>query len=413
MDRILVVEDDKILAKLLAKKIEIKLQFEVDVAHSLQEARLFIKKYKYFLALLDLNLPDAPYGEVVDIMLGKKIPSLVLSGILDKDVRTTILQKDIIDYIKKGTIEEIRYIVSAVERLHKNRAHKVLIVDDSLLFRNQMKTMVEHLFFKVITVAHGEEALEILKTNPDIKIVLTDYNMPVMNGLELTKNIRKMYSKNELSIIAISSDHAGETSALFLKNGATDYIHKPFSKEEFSCRLNNAIEALENILTITHNANRDFLTGLYNRRYFFDNMLKYFTTAKSMGENFCIGMIDIDNFKSINDTYGHDTGDDVIVYLSEILTRNTDTKDIVARFGGEEFCIVFKDIPPDIAIQRCETIRTKAAKSNITDYHITFTVSIGLTLVMGDNLNEMINSADMLLYKAKNSGKNRLEILRT
>ena len=408
MNRILIVEDDKVLAKLLSKKLESTLTFKTDVAYSLHEARLFIKRYNYFVALLDLNLPDAPYGEVVDIMLAKNIPSIVLSAELDSKVRTKILQKDIIDYVKKGDMDELRYIIAAVERLYKNTEHKVLIVDDSLVFRNTLKKMVQNLFFKVVAVANGQEALQMLKSDSQIKLILTDYNMPDMNGLELTKKVRKIYSKNEISIIAISSDHNGEISALFLKHGATDYITKPFSKEEFSCRLNNAIEALENIWTITNSANRDFLTGLYNRRYFFKDMTEYFYNAKIKHENFCIAMIDIDNFKKINDTFGHDMGDKVIIRLAEILLHNTNEGDLVSRFGGEEFCIVLKDIEPEIALKRLEKIRTKVQKALISKDNIAFTISIGVSFIQDDNLDEAINIADMMLYKAKHNGKNMI-----
>lgn len=410
MQRILIVEDNKALAKLISLKMQSELNFEIDIAYTLQEAKLFIKKYSYFLALLDLNLPDAPNGEVVDYALENKMHAIVLSGTVDKNIRKQLLQKDIIDYIKKDGIGSIDYIISAIQRLQENQKHKVLIVDDSLVFRNQMQRMLKNMFFQVITVAHGEEALAMLQTHPDIKIVLTDYFMPVMDGLELTKEIRKTHSKNELSIIAISSNQDDEITALFLKNGANDYIYKPFSKEEFTCRLNNTIEALENIDKITNHANRDFLTGVYNRRYFYANAQEYFQEAKQHGANFGIAMIDIDDFKKINDTYGHDIGDKVIVTLSQILTTNVDAKDIVARFGGEEFCIIFKDITQNTVIEKCEYLCKKVSSSPVQadGVNINFSISVGVLTSPEDTLEESINTADMYLYNAKNSGKNRV-----
>ena len=130
-------------------------------------------------------------------------------------------------------------------------ASKILLVDDSMVIRKQMQTLLENMFFKVMAVAHGEEALVILKSIDDFTLVLTDYNMPVMDGLELTKEIRKMKNKQQLSIVALSSDNEDDTIAMFLKNGANDYIKKPFSKEEFSCRINNSVEAMENIQLIS------------------------------------------------------------------------------------------------------------------------------------------------------------------
>ena len=410
MNRILIVEDNKALAKLISLKMGAELDFEIDIAYTFQEAKLFIKKYNYFLALLDLNLPDAPNGEIVEYALERELPSIILSGIVDKELRKKLIQKDIIDYIKKDGISSIEYIISTIKRLHDNQKHKVLIVDDSLVFRNQMQKMVKNMFFQVITVAHGEEALAMLQIHPDIKIVLADYFMPVMDGLELTKEIRKQYSKNDLSIITISSNQDEEITALFLKNGANDYIYKPFSKEEFICRLNNTIEALENIEKITNNANRDFLTGVYNRRYFYANTQEYFQEAKQSGQNFGVAMIDIDHFKKINDTYGHDTGDKAIVNLSQILTTSVDAKDIVARFGGEEFCIILKDMSANAIKEKLETIRQKVEKSSIKDHdtQISFTVSIGVVTSAEDTLEETINTADMFLYNAKNGGRNQV-----
>jgi diguanylate cyclase (GGDEF)-like protein len=410
MDKILIVEDDKRLAQYIAKKIKTTIDCEVDIAYSLSEAKLFLKLYKYFVTLLDINLPDAPNGEVIDYVLNKDQKVIVISGNIDKEFRKKMLKKNIIDYINKGSISDTKYIIETIKRLFNNTKHKVLVVDDSMVFRKQMGNFLKNLFFQVYTVAHGEEALEMLKTHPDISLVLTDYNMPVMDGLELVKNIREEKSKDDLCIIALSGNNDEEISALFLKLGANDYINKPFSKEEFSCRINNSIEALENIQLITNHANRDYLTGLYNRRYFFENMYEYIEDVKDTNEKFAIAMVDIDSFKKINDNYGHDAGDSVIVHLSEILRTNTNYRDLVARFGGEEFCVVLKNINRFSAIDIAERLRVEAESTVVYSDKkeaITFTVSIGIAVYEND-LEETIGQADMMLYKAKQNGRNQI-----
>ena len=411
-ERILIVEDNKALAKLVSKKLQNALNLDIDIAFSLKEAKLFSSRYKYFLALLDINLPDAPNGEVVDYILAKEIPAIVLSANIDKDFRQKILQKNIIDYINKGGMNDINYIIQAIERLQKNRKHKVLVVDDSVVFRKQLTTMLKNLFFEVISVAHGEEALAMLENHTNISLVLTDYNMPVMNGLELTYEIRKQYQKSEISILALSSNQDQEINALFLKQGANDYINKPFSKEEFSVRINNSIEALENIQEVTNYANRDYLTGLYNRRYFYQNMNDYIENNADGLEQLVIAMIDIDHFKKINDTYGHDVGDKVIVRIAEILRTSTNHNDLVARFGGEEFCMVLKNInrysAPEILERIIEEVRNHVCTAD-KNQMIEFTISIGATIYdETQSLDENIAQADMMLYQAKNSGRNRL-----
>jgi diguanylate cyclase (GGDEF)-like protein len=411
MSRILVIDDNKTLAKLIAKKINTQLGFEVDTAYSLAEAKLFVHKYKHFLVLSDLNLPDSPNGEIVDYLLKKENRVIVLSGNVDKDFRKQMLKKNIIDYVTKGGVDDINYILQTIKRLQKNQEHKILVVDDSMVFRKQMKGMLENLFFKVITVAHGEEALGMLKTHPDISLVLTDYNMPVMNGLELTYEIRKTYNKNDLGIIALSGSTDEEATALFLKHGANDYITKPFSKEEFSCRINNFIEALENIHFITNHAKIDFLTGLYNRRYFFSNMQEYFNDAVENNESFAIAMIDIDEFKTINDTYGQDNGDKAIVDLADILRSGTNKDDIVSRFNGDEFYLGLKNISSSNIISAMERLRTTVENQvTLSDKgeEIRFTISIGLVLQHEDTFEDDVNEADLLLYNAKQAGKNQI-----
>jgi len=409
LERILIVEDNKTLAKLIAKKISETLDFEVDNAYSLHEAKLFLRMHKYFVTLLDINLPDAPNGEVVDYVLSHDNHAIVLTGNIDKNFRKKMLQKNIIDYVNKGGVNDINYIISSIRRLQKNQNHKVLVVDDSMVIRKQMKNLLENLFYNVITVAHGEEALGMLQTHPDISLVVTDYNMPVMDGFELTQEIRKEHSKDNLAIIALSSNSDEEINAMFLKYGANDYITKPFSKEEFSCRINNTIEALENINLVINHANRDFLTGLYNRRYFFKSMNKYMDSNIENDESFAVAMLDIDHFKKVNDTYGHDTGDRAIIHLSEILTSKTGHNDIVARFGGEEFCVVLKGINKYDAINIFFFFRQVVENSHILSdkgEEIRFTISIGVAMSGEGDIEELLNQSDLMLYKAKHEGRN-------
>ncbi len=413
-EKILIVEDNKALSKLIAKKMETHLHFDVDVAHSLAEAKAFIKKEdNYFIALLDLNLPDAPDGEVVDFMIGKKVPSIVLTGSIDTETRDKILKKDVIDYVYKGNMDDVNYIFTLIERLHKNRDIKVLVVDDSMVTRAQIKGFLKQQMFKVMVAAHGEEALVFLEDNPDIKLVLTDFNMPVIDGIELTKEIRKLQTKNELSIIAMTSSTAEHISAKFLKIGANDFIHKPFTKEEIACRINNSLDSLEYIAKIKDMAHNDFLTGLSNRHSFFEEMNQYYKMAKEKSESFAVAMVDVDNFKNINDSLGHDVGDMVLVELAKVLKNNLKGSDIVARFGGEEFCIVLKNIEQKKALEyfiklkgsiAAMAIRTKETKA------FNVTVSIGVAFNDASSLDEILKQADMALYQAKKNGKNRVEV---
>jgi diguanylate cyclase (GGDEF)-like protein len=407
-DTILLVDDNKTLSKLVTLKLRAQLQVDVTQSYSYQEAKQLLEAQTFTLAILDLNLPDAPNGEIVDLLLAQKIPSIVLTGSIDKQVRQTMLKKDIIDFINKNSMEDIDYVVDEIKRLFKNRQHKVMVVDDSVVFRKQMKKMVENMFFNVYTLAHGEEALLILKEHPDIKMVITDYNMPVMDGLELTKQIRKTHKKDQLAIFILSSAQESDISAMFLKQGANDFIHKPFSKEEFSCRLNNAIEALENIETITQFSNRDFLTGLYNRRYFFKEMEPYFNEALDNEEAFATAMISLDEYNNLYHGLGQEAGDRVVMELADLLRANIDAHAMLARFSEDEFCIVLKNTTATVAQEMFELLRQRVGLSSLVhqDKEIHFSISVGVALHSQDTLMETLNEADSKLYDARHAGGN-------
>jgi len=407
MDKILIVEDNKTLAKLIATKIKLKLNFEVDVAYSLKEAKLFLKMYKYFVVLTDLNLPDAPNGEIVDYVLKKDNKVVVLSGNINKEFRQKILQKNIIDYIQKGDMSDINYVITTILRLQNNQKHKVLVVDASMSVRAKMKDMLENLFFKVTTVAHGEEALNMLSVSSDISLILTDYKMPVLDGLKLTKEIRKTYDKDSIKIIAISSDKDEGTTALFLKHGANDYIKKDFTREEFSCRIHNSIEALENINILTNQINRDNLTGLYNRRYFLAKKDEIIDEIQTTNIRYAIGIVEIDSFDSLS----NEDKDKTLVTLSDILKTNTSYQDLVIRFDENGFYVLIKNSSLNEAMDIFNKVILEVNNCKIhtqNDNILKFNVSIGLAVDQDDTFDETLNQADMMLFNAKQNGGNKL-----
>lgn len=414
-ERILIVDDNRALAKLIARKMESNVDMIVDVAHSFSEAQDLIDEHgdNYFIALLDLNLPDAPDGEIVDYVLSKNILVIVLTGSIDIQTKETFIHKPIVDYVYKGNIADVNYIFNTVNRLSKNRGIGVMVVDDSQPMRTAIKNILKSQLFDVYVAAHGEEAMNYFEQYKNIKLVLTDYKMPVMDGLELTKNLRDKYPKSELGIIVFTASDDEGTAATFLKSGANDFIIKPFGKEELVVRINNHIENIENIELITNFANRDFLSGLFNRRYFMSAAREYIESTKSSAESFVIATVDIDHFKRINDTYGHDIGDEAIKFVSTILLDSCKGGDLVARFGGEEFCMLLKNISAEDAVKFFVRLRTVIASKelNIDGVSLKMTASIGVAIgEAGVDLSTLLSRTDKALYKAKDSGRNRVEM---
>ena len=412
--KILIVEDNKALAKLIAKKMEDNTEMQVDVAHSLAEAQAFLTKAKdYFITLLDLNLPDAPNGEVVDFVASKGLPIIVLTGSMDDKTRETFMDKDIVDYVYKGNMSDVNYIFHMIDRLKNNKQYKVMVVEDVMQTRNDVKKILQNLQFQVFTAAHGEEAMNYFADNPDIKLVVSDYGMPVKDGLEVLKELREQKDKNELGVIMMTSASENVSGAVFLKNGANDFIAKPFLKEELICRVNNTIENMENINKIANFANKDFLTGLFNRRYFYDDMQGYLASLEENPMPYAVAVIDVDGLKNINDKYGQDSGDKILKLLAKKLIDDTKSSDIAARFGGGEFCVLLKNVSQEDAVKFFVGLRAAIAANpiNIKNESVKISVSIGVTFGKSDyNVDEILELADEALYKAKQNGRNRVEI---
>ena len=412
--KILIVEDNKALAKLIAKKMEDKVEMDIDVAHTMAEAQAFLNNSKdYFIALLDLNLPDAPNGEIVDYVISKGLPSIVLTGSIDDATRESFIHKDIVDYVYKGNMDDINYIFQIINRLSKNRQYKVMIVEDSAPFRNSLKKILTSLQFQVFTAAHGEEAMSYFADNPDIRLVVCDYRMPVKDGLEVLKEIRAAGDKNQIGVLMMTSPSENVNGAIFLKNGANDFIAKPFVKEELICRVNNLIEAMENINQIADFANKDFLTGLFNRRYFYDDMREYLSSIEENPAPYAVALIDVDGLKDINDKYGQDGGDKILKHIAKRLIDDTKSNDTVARFGSGEFCVVLKNMPQEDAVKFLVSLRAGMAANpiNIKNEPVKISVSIGVTFGKTDYaVDEILDIADEALHRAKENGRNRVEI---
>lgn len=413
-NKILIVEDNKALAKLIAKKMEDNTEMQVDVAHSLAEAQAFLTKAKdYFITLLDLNLPDAPNGEVVDFVASKGLPIIVLTGSMDDKTRETFMDKDIVDYVYKGNMSDVNYIFHMIDRLKNNKQYKVMVVEDVMQTRNDVKKILQNLQFQVFTAAHGEEAMNYFADNPDIKLVVSDYGMPVKDGLAVLKELREQKDKNELGVIMMTSANENVSGAVFLKNGANDFIAKPFLKEELICRVNNTIENMENINKIANFANKDFLTGLFNRRYFYDDMQGYLASLEENPMPYAVAVIDVDELKNINDKYGQDSGDKILKLLAKKLIDDTKSSDIAARFGGGEFCVLLKNVSQEDAVKFFVGLRAAIAANpiNIKNESVKISVSIGVTFGKSDySVDEILELADEALYRAKENGKNRVEL---
>ena len=412
-ERILVVDDNKALAKLIAKKMEQNIDMEIVVAHSLSQAKDILEDNDdFFIALLDLNLPDAPNGEIVDYVLSLGILVIVLTGSMDEETKNTFMSKNIVDYVVKSNMSNINYIFDTINRISKNRNHKILVVDSKANSRNMIKKALSDLQFRVFAAAHGEEALSYLNDNPDIDMIIAENKMPVIDGFELTQRVRETYDKDRLSIVAMLEQNEKDDVAKFVKNGANEIISRPFGKEELVCRINNAAELLENANLELKLRTTDYSTKLPNRNFFFSFLKDLSKTQANRAVT--ISTINIDNFDQISCKFGYKAADFVVEKLSHIIMSYVGESGIVARFGKDEFCMALYNIDYDSAVKQMVAIRTAVAslREEFNGNKLLFSVSIGIN--NGDlskNIEEMVAGANQALRKAKDNGKNRVEVL--
>lgn len=410
---ILVVEDSKVFARIIKSSIESNNEFKVVLAASYAELVALIEseQYNFFAGLLDLTLPDAPDGESVDYAISHHIPSIVFTGKFDDDLRDCILAKGVVDYVLKEAPTSIEYVVSLLKQLNRNAQMKALVVDDSRMARVHIKRLLSIYRFTVLEAENGKQALEVINRNKDIVLVVTDFNMPQMDGFELTQKLRRSHSKQDMAIIGMSTYGNNLLSARFLKIGGSDFINKPFLEEEFFCRINQNVELLAYIRDLRNIATRDSLTNLYNRRHFFEVGDKLFARAWKSQKTMTVAIMDIDFFKLVNDTYGHDIGDRVLKSIGNLLNASFRAGDLVARLGGEEFAFLLPNNNAREANIIFEGLRQKIEQNPIElseDQILNVTASIGVSITLEENLETALKKADNLLYQAKKNGRNKV-----
>lgn len=415
--KILIVDDSKTVLSILEKNILTMVDdVELLTAYSHKEGLKHILQHSenIHLAILDIHLPDAQDGATIEVATKMGIPTIVLSGTVDNKLKDIIFGKEnIIDYISKDGDKGIQSVINSVNRVLKNVNTNVLLVDDSQLHLKAAEKILKKMNLKVTTAADGQEAYDIIQnSHKKFSLVLTDYYMPVMDGMDLTFNLRKKYDKDELSIIVISSNDTPEISAKFLQIGANDYINKPYLETEVKTRINANLDLIDLFQKTKDMANKDFMTGAYNRRFLFESGKAIFSKSTRKHANIVVALLDIDKFKEVNDTYGHDIGDAAIKETVKILKHNLRSSDLLARFGGEEFCILLESISEEDTSKLFEKIRLAFEKHilKINDMNIKFTVSIGVCYGLGNELDDMIKVADDCLYCCKKNGRNQISI---
>lgn len=299
---------------------------------------------------------------------------------------------------------------------------KVLIAEDDNVTRRRLEKSLTDMDFEVVSCKDGLDAWKVIQSGNAPSLLLLDWLMPGMNGLEICRKVRKQAREPYTFIILLTSKGEQDDFVEGMDAGADDYIIKPFNHNDLRVRLKagkRIVELNEELLSVRDNfekqAIHDKLTGLYNRHYMAEMLEKEFASALRYQHDLSCILLDLDCFKDVNDTFGHAFGDLVLREFSACLRQNARTSDITIRYGGEEFMLLLPNTDIIGAEEVAEKIRTVCETKRYNDGNnsVTVTVSIGITSVKHHQLmesKELMALADKALYQSKAEGRNRVTV---
>ena len=295
---------------------------------------------------------------------------------------------------------------------------QILVADDERSLRLILSKALRKWGYDTVEAENGEEAFSILNLENPPMIVILDWMMPRMDGIEVLRKIRAEDREIPFYIIMLTSKNEKADIIEGLNEGADDYLAKPFDLGELRARINSGKrivelhkELVDSKKKLEYQLEHDVLTGLYSRRFIMEKLNREIARSQRTGSSFAVAICDIDHFKKINDSYGHQAGDIVMREFGKILEGNIREYDSVGRIGGEEFLMITPLKNEEDEISLFERVRSKVENGRIAveSGEISMTVSIGVTFYeTGKNSDKIIFEADKALYIAKNSGRNRV-----
>ena len=537
MKNLLIVDNSIVIINVLKDMFSEKNDFKIFIAKSLNDVKDLIENQKFFAAISNMVLPDALNGELLEVLENENIPTVVLTSNIDDEVINKMDNHNIVDYIPKDSIYGLQTTYKLINLLTYIKNMNILVVEDSITCSVKIKEFLNTLLLNVIIAKDGQEALEILK-NSNISLIISDYDMPKMNGMELLKTIRKDKNNSSLPLIMISATENTDLKIELYKNGVNDIISKPFLKDELKAKILNIfsnkkqIEEInsfskifdENIISSSTDSKgiiksvsnafceisgyskaeligqnhrivkdpdmpksiykelwatiqkgeiwkgeirnlrkdgsnywvsaviepvfdkdnkisgyyairqditdkkriyelsiTDGLTSLFNRRHFNDIAKSIIDKTIRNNNVFAFLLLDVDNFKKYNDTYGHQEGDNVLISIATSLKKSFKrSNDIIFRLGGEEFGVLISAKTQDDILKLAEEARKDIQDLKIehskNEPSLVITASFGIAIINDKNsntqdLDHIYKKADDCLYEAKENGRNRVETI--
>ncbi len=448
--RVLVVDDIMPNVKLLEVKLSSE-YYDVLTATGGEEALRKVETESPDIVLLDVMMPGMDGFEVCERIKKNAgtahIPVVMVTALTDTEDRVRGLEAGADDFLSKpvndtALMARVRSLVRlkmTVDewRVRENTASHLGVVDDNSSVMDEpvekaRVLIVEDQSFETekfinvlkqdeditIPVASGAEAMDHIVTDR-FDLMIISINLRNEDGLRLCSHLRSNERTRSTPILMVAEEDDLQKVAHGLEIGAHDYIMRPVDRNEFLARCRTQIrrkrfqERLRSNYEISLSmALTDPLTGLYNRRYLEVHLQKLLNTNETRRKKLGLLMLDIDHFKIVNDTYGHNVGDEVLKEYSQRLADSVRSFDLVSRLGGEEFVILLPDVTPGRAHSIAERLRTAIAdtpfKCDVPGGRLDVTTSIGGAIIEsgGHTSTEVLKRADDALYEAKNNGRN-------
>ena len=297
---------------------------------------------------------------------------------------------------------------------------RILIAEDDFTSRAMLAAVLHKGGHEIVEANNGVEAWQAMQQADAPKMAIIDWMMPKMDGLELVRRVRGLATDQPPYLIMLTSKGEKADIVAGLDAGANDYLGKPFDAGELRARVNVGFRMvemqaalIESREALAYQASRDPLTGMFNRRAILDHLHQQLAQVSRHEYAMAVAICDIDHFKQINDTHGHQTGDDILCGLATILKAILRANDTVGRMGGEEFLIVSTMRAATDCLALFDRIRSQIAATAIATrsgaLHITLSIGVA-SAAAGSTVDSLLERADLALYQAKNGGRNRVAL---
>lgn len=411
---VLLVEDSRLFSAVLSYRLQRDLGLDIVHCSSLAALDRALADHPdgFSLAVADLTLPGSPHGEVLRPLAARAIPTVVFTASYDFGRRDVEGRTTIVDYVLKDSELALDNVLAAVRRLVTNHAVRLLVAIGDPGLRAEVAGQLGRQRYDVTAVASGAEALRLSGDAPDFAVLIVDQTLSDMEGAHLVRRIRARQGADSLRVIGITAEADRFHGVHYLKSGAQEFLVRPFLAEELQCLVQTQVDILQQIEALKSAAASDFLTGLYNRRHFHDEGPKRVNKALKSGRPVSVGVVDIDHFKRLNDTYGHEIGDRVLVAVAARLREVVAGPDhLLSRLGGEEFGLLLPGLDAAAATTYFDRLRSAIATVRVMadEEELSVTISIGSAEVRGyETFDNYINAADQFLYMAKHRGRDQV-----